>query len=215
MNEAESHAAGGAESMSGPGAPQPGPPPSPPPAGANWHSEQRFDPRRKSPVMAAVLSAFPGVGQLYIGYYVRGFLIAAVFLMTVFTAANSREPVGPVLAMFAMFFWAFNVIDAGRMAALYNHVAAGADSIRMPEDFKLPQMGGSIIGGAILLAFGLVALSNTAFNYRLDWLEDWWPVFPLALGAYLLARGVMDFTAQNQKSSKGYGFENGDSVIED
>jgi len=215
MSEAETHAAGDAGSMSGQGAPYAGPPPSPPPSGGAWQPEQRFDPRRKSPVMAAALSAFPGVGQLYIGYYVRGFLIAAVFLMIVLTAANSREPVGPVLVMFAMFFWAFNVIDAGRMAALYNHVATGADSIKLPEDFKLPQMGGSIVGGAILLAFGGVALSRTAFNYRLDWLEDWWPVFPLVLGAYLLARGVMDYTAQNQQSSKGYGFDNGDSVIED
>ena len=53
-------------------------------------------------------------------------------------------------------------------------------------------MGGSIVGGALLTAFGLIALSHTALGFRLDWLDLWWPVFPLALGGYLLARGVMD-----------------------
>ena len=164
------------------------------------YSDQRFDPRHKSPALAAVLSVFPGLGQLYIGYYVRGFAIAAVFLMLVMISASNRDPVGPVMAMFAMFFWGFNIIDAGRMAALYNHFTAGADTIQMPQDFRLPKMGGSILGGAVLLAFGGIALSNTAFGYPLDWLEDWWPIFPLALGAYLLARGAMDYMAGTRPS---------------
>lgn len=179
------------------GAPRPAAQQSVPPAGM-WHPSQgqMFDPRRKSPLLAAVLSILPGVGQLYIGYYVRGFVVAAIFAVTVVTAGNSRPPVGPVLGMFVAFLWVFNVIDSGRMAALYNHAAAGTDVIELPEDFKLPKMGGSIVGGAVLLVFGGVALSNTAFGYSLDWVEVWWPVFPFALGAYLLARGVMDYTAE-------------------
>jgi len=157
--------------------------------------DQRFDPRRKSPPMAAVLSIFPGLGQVYIGYYVRGFVIAAVIGLTFAVAVESREPIGPLLALACVFLWLFNIIDAGRMAALYNHAAAGVDAVQMPEDFKLPKMGGSIVGGATLLLFGAIALSNTAFDFSLDWLEDWWPLFPLALGAYLLARGVMDHQA--------------------
>jgi hypothetical protein len=162
---------------------------------------QKFDPRHKSPVVAAVLSVLPGVGQLYIGYYVRGFAIAAAFGFAILIAGNSLEPVGPLLGMTAGFIWVFNIIDAGRMAAMYNHAVAGADVMEMPEDFKLPRMGGSIVGGAVLLVFGAIALSNTAFGYRLDWLEDWWPVFPLALGLYLFTRGVMDHMAQREVSA--------------
>jgi len=159
---------------------------------------QKFDPRHKSPVVAAVLSVLPGVGQLYIGYYVRGFTIAAAFAFSILIAGNARDPVGPLLGMTAGFLWVFNIIDAGRMAAMYNHAVAGADVMEMPEDFKLPRMGGSIVGGVVLLVFGGIALSNTAFGFRLDWLEQWWPVFPLALGLYLFARGVMDQMAQRE-----------------
>ena len=163
-------------------------------AAGMWEPSQRqaFDPRRKSPFLAAVLSIIPGVGQIYIGYYVRGFLTAAIFLFVVFTSAAMARELGPPLAMTAVFIWVFNLIDAGRMAALYNHAAAGSDTIEMPSDLKLPKLGGSIMGGLILLIFGGIALSNTAFGYPLDWLERWWPVFPAALGLYLLARGVID-----------------------
>jgi hypothetical protein len=183
-------------------------------SGGTWsHSEtQKFDPRRKSPVVAAVLSVAPGVGQLYIGYYVRGFVIAFGFLLTMLISGSMRDPLAAFFGLSAGFLWVFNIIDAGRMAALYNHAAAGAESVQLPEDFKLPKMGGSIAGGVALLLFGGIALSNTAFGYSLDWLEEWWPVFPLALGGYLFARGVVDFMAGREAagSSIGSSDERGD-----
>jgi hypothetical protein len=190
------------------GARQPGEQIQAPPPGT-WHPSQRqmFDHRRKSPFLAAVLSVFPGVGQLYIGYYVRGFVIAAVFLLVAVVAAGSREPVGPMLAITAVFLWIFNLIDAGRMAALYNHAAAGADVVELPDDFKVPRMGGSIIGGGFLLLFGGIALSNTLFGLSLDWLEAWWPVFPFAMGAYLFIRGVMDYTSDHPRAEPGRAFD--------
>ena len=65
-----------------------------------------FDPRRKSPALAAVLSVIPGVGQLYIGYYVRGFAVAAIFGLTVISAdpapmgiKNTAHPYNPLLGV--------------------------------------------------------------------------------------------------------------------
>ena len=170
-------------------------------AAGMWEPTQRqaFDPRRKSPGLATAISIIPGIGQIYIGYYLRGFLTAAAFLLVVITGAEMRSPLGPALVMAAVFIWVFNLIDAGRMAALYNHAAAGSDTIEMPRDLKLPKLGGSIMGGLLLLLFGGIALSNTAFGYPLDWLERWWPAFPAALGLYLLARGVMDAMAEREK----------------
>jgi hypothetical protein len=170
-------------------------------AAGMWEPSQKqaFDPRRKSPFLATVISIIPGMGQVYIGYYLRGFLTAAVFLIVVLASAEMGRELGPPLAFTAFFIWVFNLIDAGRMAALYNHAAAGSDTIEMPRDLKLPRLGGSIMGGLLLLVFGGIALSNTAFGYPLDWLERWWPVFPAALGLYLLARGVIDAVAAREK----------------
>ncbi len=157
-----------------------------------FEQRQLFDPRQKSPRTAAFLSAAPGLGQIYIGYYTRGFLMAAVFLMLVVVTNNAPRNLEPIPGMATFFFWLFNVIDAGRLAALYNHAATGTEIIELPENFQMPATGGSIVGGAILMLFGIVALSNTLFGFSLDWIQTWWPVFPLAVGAYLLAKGIQD-----------------------
>lgn len=158
-----------------------------------------FDPRHKSPRSAVFLSLiFPGLGQIYTGFYVRGLMIgAAIFVL--FNAANQVSNNGfPIMVWTIMFTWMFSIIDAGRMAALYNYAITGGEEIEMPQDIRLPKMGGSIVAGVVLLSFGGIALSNTLFDVPLAWLDDWWPVFPLALGAYLLARGVMDHLAVNK-----------------
>jgi hypothetical protein len=108
----------------------------------------------------------------------------------------------------------FNLIDAGRMAALYNHAAAGTSVFELPEDFKLPRMGGSIIGGGILLVFAAIALSNTLFGFSLDWLESWWPVFPFAIGAYLFVRGVMDYSAERPGGGARFDIDEEDPRID-
>jgi hypothetical protein len=178
---------------------QPMPPAAPPRWGrgaAQSGQRQAFDPRSKSPRLAAFLSAIPGLGQVYTGYYVRGFVIAATFLFMLMFASNAPSSLEPIPGFAAFFLWIFNVIDAGRIAALYNQALSGADSFTMPNDFKLPAMGGSIGGGGILLVFGLVALTNTLFGVSLEWLEYWWPIFPIALGGYLVGKGVMDRAAE-------------------
>ncbi len=84
------------------------------------------------------------------------------------------------------------LVDAGRMAALYNHAAAGSEKLEISEDFSMPGVGGSIAGGVLMTLFGVIAFSNTAIGFSLDWLEYYWPVLPIALGIYLLARGMAD-----------------------
>lgn len=171
-----------------PPASEPAPEPAAAPVRAGFQGQrQPFDPRDKSPRIAAAMSVFPGLGQIYIGYYVRGFVTAATFLVMVYMANAVPGDVAPMFGFSAAFVWLFNIIDAGRTAALYNHSVAGADSIELPENFKMPATGGSLVGGALLTAFGLLALSNTALGFSLLWLEAWWPLFPLALGLYLVA----------------------------
>jgi hypothetical protein len=173
-------------------------------AAGMWEPTQRqwFDPRRKAPFLAALLSVVPGVGQIYIGYYMRGIATAASFLIAVILGAWTRGALSPVFVMSAIFIWIFNLIDAGRMAALYNHAAAGSNVVDVPQDLKLPELGGSILGGIALLLFGTIALSTTAFGYSLEWLERWWPAFPLTLGVYLFARGLMDVANSRNRQAK-------------
>lgn len=163
-------------------------------AGSLPQSRQRFDPREKSPGFAAFLSLAPGLGQVYVGYYARGACIAFGVIALIMAANAVSNDVAPLFGFSAAFVWAFAVIDAGRIAALYNHAVAGAGSIELPRDFTMPSMGGSIVGGTLLLLLGLIALSHTALGYRLDWLETWWPLLPMGIGAYLLVRGVQDRT---------------------
>jgi len=176
--------------------PEPQPAAAPPqarPVQAGFQGQrQPFDPRDKSARLAAAMSVVPGLGQIYIGYYVRGFITAATFLLLIFMANMVGVNAAPVFGFSAAFVWMFNIIDAGRTAALYNHSLAGAQSIELPDNFKMPAAGGSLAGGALLAAFGLIALSNTALGFSLYWLENWWPLFPLALGVYLVVVGMKE-----------------------
>jgi hypothetical protein len=151
------------------------------------------DPRRKSPALACFLSVMPGLGQVYVGYYTRGFVHAIVVASLIaLLGSDGVRPLEPLLAFFLAFFWLYNIIDAGRRAALCNYALAGMAQIELPEDFTKGGIGGSILGGAVLVIAGIVLLSKTLFGMPLDWVADWWPVAPILFGAYLIAKAVAD-----------------------
>jgi len=152
------------------------------------------DPRVKSPVLAAVLSLMPGLGQVYVGYYPRGFVHIVVIagIISVLASSNGEPGYLPLLAMFMAFFWLYNVIDAARLASLYNQALAGGREPALPEGFKSPGMGGSIVGGVILMAAGFAVLLHTRWGVDLEWVEEWWPVFPMLFGAYLVGKALLD-----------------------
>ena len=161
------------------------------------------DPRAKSPVAACVLSAVPGLGQIYVGYYLRGFINAAVvaliFSLLVSTGASDDGDfmLLPLLLIFMIFFWLYNVIDAGRRAALYNEALAGNQEIELPQDLKMPGIGGSIFGGLVLVAVGAMLLAHTRFDVSLDWVADWWPALGILAGLYLLVKGIYERLASS------------------
>src|SRR5512140_2655193 len=110
------------------------------------------DPRRKSPALAAILSAMPGLGQVYVGYYQQGFahvLIVATLILLL--ASRSVHALAPAFAFFLAFFWLYNMIDAFRRASFYNQALAGLASVQMPPDITLPKGQGSLIGGVALI----------------------------------------------------------------
>jgi hypothetical protein len=187
-------------------------PPQPPPPGsstydpglgevpASWrknvygHGE---DPRRKSPLLAMVLSAMPGLGQVYVGYYNQGFVNMVVcggtiFLISVSDNHHTLNALLPFLGFFLAFYWLYNMLDAYRRAAFYNQALAGLGPVDFPEDMKLPKTHGSLAGGVALIGVGLLLFANTALGMSLDWLEQWWPMALVLLGAWLVYRNVSE-----------------------
>ena len=155
------------------------------------------DPRAKSPALAMILSAMPGLGQIYVGYYQRGFVHALVVgstitMITILAGSYRSQGLIPLCAMFLAFFWLYNIIDAGRRASLYNQMLAGSKSIEMPKDFVMPAFRGSIFGGLLLIGIGTILLLNTRWEISLEWIGEWWPVMLMIFGAYLLVRAVQE-----------------------
>jgi len=42
----------------------------------------------------------------------------------------------------------------------------------------------------VLVIFGLILFGHTMYSLSLDWLEQWWPVAIIGLGAYLIYLSV-------------------------
>lgn len=152
------------------------------------------DPRRKSPVLAMVLSLMPGLGQIYVGYYQRGFIhILVVASLIAFLAATGPvNPLVPLAGLFLAFFWLYNIVDAARRAMFYNHALSGGTELELPDDFRMPGPKGSIIGGICFLALGGILLSNTLFGVSMDWVEDWWPVALFIPGIWLIVKAIQE-----------------------
>jgi TM2 domain-containing membrane protein YozV len=160
------------------------------------------DPRRKSAGLAGFLSLMPGLGQVYVGYYQRGFVhvLVAGSVFSMLVASDDTpgwESYFPLGLIFLIFFEIYNIIDAVRRATLYNLSLDGVEQIELPDDFSNVGVGGSYLGGAALVIFGLVALSHTAFGLPLEWLEAWWPLVPLLFGGHLIYRAYQDSQRKN------------------
>lgn len=165
------------------------PPPPPPPPGPQPVYSRRDLPL-KSTAFAVVLSAIiPGIGQAYVGYYRAAFTTIVVFASLVAVlASNAVRGLEPLFGIFIGFFYVYQIVDAGRRASLFNRVVETGRSAPLPEDFRMPEAGGSMFGGVSLLVIGGLALMNTVFDVDLDWLEDWWPLALIAVGIWLIYR---------------------------
>jgi len=145
------------------------------------------DPRRKSPALATLMSIMPGLGQVYVGYYQQGFINVLVVASTItLLASETLRGAEPLLGLFLAFYWLYNIVDAGRRASFYNQALAGLEPGALPEQIKLPGTKGSLAAGVALIAAGLVFLSHTMFGASLRWLEDWWPMALVIVGAWLV-----------------------------
>lgn len=142
----------------------------------------------KAPGWAAFLSALiPGLGNIYVGYYQRGFVQALVFAGVIaLLASRDFQDLAPFLGIFLGFWWFFGIIDAYRRAALYNQFVQGHQlQQELPRDLELPSQG-SVPWGVVLVFLGLVLFLHTRFDFSLSWMEDWWPLLLVYFGGWLI-----------------------------
>ncbi|MBM3791394.1 MAG: hypothetical protein FJW35_13755 [Acidobacteria bacterium] len=158
--------------------------------GRNLYSAE--DSRRKLPILAGVLSLMPGLGQIYVGYYPQGFINVLVVGSLIALLNRGVGAFEPLCGIFLAFFWLHNVVDAWRRATLYNLALAGLGPGELPEAVSIPKSRGSLAGGAALILLGAILLAHTRFGLPVEWIEQWWPVAFILLGAYLVYKAVQD-----------------------
>lgn len=143
---------------------------------------------RKIPLLAGLLSGFPGMGNVYNGLYLRGlvqFLIVAG-LMNMVDHGN-----GPFFPMTLVFFWAFSVLDAYRQAMLINY--GYAQDLGLLDQPQRPRAGqGGLIAGIILTLLGIIATLEQYVDIDLRWLYDLWPVLLIGVGLWLIVAAVRE-----------------------
>lgn len=167
----------------------------PPATGQVWSDPEvaRLRARRRSPVFAGLLSLCPGLGQIYVGHYQRGFTNLVVIAMTIaFMSWAKPVPLDIIGGFFVSFYWLYNIIDAIRLANFYNEAQAGASTVDLEKHAILPSRGGSVFGGIALIAVGFLLILHTVFELSLVWMERWWPLIPVVFGVYLIYRGVQE-----------------------
>lgn len=143
---------------------------------------------QKSVALATALSMLPGLGQIYVGFYQRGFINIGVVAATI-SLLNQWElrAFQPLLGIFLPFFWIYNMIDAARCAQAVNRALRGGKPIDLPE---LPTgvLGNSRFAGMILVGMGVILLGVTVFDFDLGWIRDWWPVLLIVFGVRLITK---------------------------
>jgi hypothetical protein len=147
--------------------------------------------RSKSVVLACVLSLMPGLGQIYVGYYQRGFVHVFAFAAIIaLLASGDLHDLAPFLGISLGFLYLYNIVDAGRRASLYNLALQGLGPETLPDE--LSRGRGSLAGGVILIGAGVLLLAHLRFDMSLYWLEEWWPLALIGFGAYLTLQAMRE-----------------------
>ena len=143
---------------------------------------------RKSPALAAFLSLFPGLGNIYNGLYMRGLTF---FLIVASLIAITAEGNQPIFGLGIAFFWLFSIMDAYRQATLINY--GYAQDLGLTDLPKHPRASqGGLAAGIILTLIGLIAFLDRFFVIDLEWLIDFWPLALMGIGLWLIVAAVRD-----------------------
>lgn len=127
----------------------------------------------KSPLLALLLSVFPGLGQVYNGQPAKALIFFFGWVAAIYgTAQISPFP----FAFLIPFVYFYNLVDAWRSATFINQRVMGGQPAPEEETFESPWWGAS------LLAVGLLLLLNNLGWLRLSAAAQWWPLIMVVAG---------------------------------
>jgi TM2 domain-containing membrane protein YozV len=127
----------------------------------------------KNPILATVLSLFPGLGQVYNGQPAKAFVFFAVWVTSIWGTAE----INPFPFAFVIpFAYLYNLVDAYRSAAAINARFLGGVALEEDEGPESPAWGGTLV------ALGAVLLMHNLGWIDLARLERYWPVLLIAGG---------------------------------
>ena len=148
----------------------------------------------KSPGLAAFLSLFPGLGQVYNGHIARAFAFFFAWVGSIYLTANGHEfPFAFVIP----FVYLYNMIDAWKGANAANQRFLGGRSE--------PEEGASIespIWGGILVVFGVLILFSNLGWLDLQSLAKWWPLLLIGVGVWFLYASILKKKASVESSDE-------------
>jgi TM2 domain-containing membrane protein YozV len=157
-------------------------PAAPPPALPVGQAGAPFVRLPKSPGLAAFLSLFPGLGQVYNGRIARAFVFFFAWVGSIYLTVSGHEfPFAFVIP----FVYLFNIIDAWKGATAANARFLGGRS--EPEEQAQIE---SPVWGSSLVLFGVLILLNNLGWLDLDRLARWWPVLLILVGGYFVYASV-------------------------
>jgi TM2 domain-containing membrane protein YozV len=133
----------------------------------------------KSPGLAAFLSLFPGLGQVYNGQIARAFVFLFGFVGSIY------------FAFMIPFVYLYNMIDAWKGATVINQRFLGGEGQEPKED----TVESPIWGGSLVVIGLLVLLSNMGW-LDLDRLAQWWPLLLIAVGGYFIYNSIQKKKAE-------------------
>jgi TM2 domain-containing membrane protein YozV len=139
-----------------------------------------------SPGLAFILGLIPGVGAIYNGQYAKG-LIHVLILGTLISIASSgglsdgAEPLFGLLITTFFFYMAFEAYHTAKRRQMGEAVDEFSSlfSLRRRSN-RFP------VGPILLIAIGVLFLLNNMDLLRFRDVARFWPVFLIAIGAYML-----------------------------
>lgn len=178
-----------------PAVPQPPPAPAaaPPPAAMPPY---RIIVDQKSPALAGFLSAFPGLGHLYLGLYPRAFAVGGAFILCIAMTSHHGEFFGPLVA----FVWFFGVIDAVRQAKAINRGELAEAGFAGEAQIRRAAGTGGLTWGVILVGIGALLLIDRYFpDFDWSFMSEWGgPAAFILLGLVLIVSHVRKRRADNE-----------------
>ena len=151
---------------------------------------QQSPPQARIPLLAALFSAFPGLGNVYNGLYSRGITFFVICFGLIGIAGSTDVEARAIPIFGAIFVWLFNIFDAYRQATLINY---GYVADQLPAKPRVAPWGsGGLVLGVAVFLIGFYFFLHNRFDFDLSIVFDNIDILVMAFGAFLIGRWVVE-----------------------